>query len=319
MELLQPIAGPHQIILTGYNFHELDDNALRWVTVSPTVTSLTLRGCDIHWGELWVPVGTTTEQLHAIVDLRKSNIKTLDLDNSYKDAAQLPLTLALLTLIPSLETLIVTPRSFRSIGQLPITLDLPPLRRLTVLNDRTGSINQPHLLSFLRRCPTLETLHISHMIFSRALEAGELPVDMPNLRDYEGRAEYLTLIRAPALRRVVVRSLQWDGAGAVIRSLASTQSCLETAVLDLAARMDGPAVPRIKSLALRMQRWVEEIAARRRPPWRSTERFSLVLKTAPLGEWIYSAKVGRTDSGEPFIEYYNRREESMAYLATCAN
>ena len=107
-------------------------------------------------------------------------------------------------------------------------------------------INQPHLLSFLRRCPTLETLHISHMIFSRALEAGEPPVDMPNLWDYEGRAEYLTFIRAPALRRVVVRSLQWDGAGAVIRSLASTQSCLETVVLDLAARMDGPAAPRIK-------------------------------------------------------------------------
>ncbi|KAG8923911.1 hypothetical protein FRC00_005705 [Tulasnella sp. 408] len=254
------------------------------------------------------PSSLTTDELYSIVDLRKSNVKSLDLSSSYADAVPLPRGLALLALIPSLETLTTSPRSFRTIGELPTTLDLPPLRSLTVASYLTASINQTHLLSFLRRCPTLETLHIGHQIRSKPLEPGELPINLPSLQSYEGRPEYLTLIRAPALQFAVVKSLEWDG-GALILSLASTSTALDGVVLELTARMDSPTTASVN-------RWVEEAAARCSPNWQSTERFSLVIRTAPLGEWIYSARVGRTDAGELFFEYYSRREESMAYLAT---
>ncbi|KAG9032865.1 hypothetical protein FS837_002617, partial [Tulasnella sp. UAMH 9824] len=179
-----------------------------------------------------------TDELHSIIDLRKSNVRSLDLDNSYADAVQIPRTLALLALIPSLETLNTTPRSFRTIGELPTTLDLPPLRSLTVSSYLTASINQAHLLSFLRRCPTLETLHIGHQIRSKPMKVGELPIDMPSLHSYEGRPEYLTLIRAPALRRAAVKPLEWDG-GTLILSLASTSAALDGVVLELIARTVG--------------------------------------------------------------------------------
>lgn len=50
------------------------------------------------------------------------------------------------------------------------------------------------------------------------------------------------------------------------------------------------------------------------PLWSDQPKFSLILRTAPLGEWIYSARVGRTDVGELFIEYFSRREDAMGYL-----
>ncbi|KAG8923912.1 hypothetical protein FRC00_005706 [Tulasnella sp. 408] len=309
MERLQPMAGPRQIILAGYNFEE--QNALEWVTATPTVRKLKLRTCNITYGELWIPSYITTNELYSIVDLRKSNIEALNLENRYDDGMQLSPTLALLALIPTLKALTATARAFRSIGQLPTTLDLPPLRSLVIDSHLTGSINQAHILSFLRRCPTLESLRISPTIFSRVLGPEEIPTDMPNLKEYEGRPEYLTLMRAPALRLVSVKSLVWDG-GTLARSLTSMPSALESVVLELTARIDGPATDSIK-------RWVEEASSRWCPQLESAARFSLVLRMAPLGEWVYSAKVGRTDSGEVFIEYYSRREESLAYLTAPVN
>ncbi|KAG8943578.1 hypothetical protein FRC04_002805 [Tulasnella sp. 424] len=312
MEAMKNIPGPRQLLFKEHIFFER--NVLDWATIIPTVTSLTLRGCGIDKGNFPIAPHLTTAKLYSLVDLRKSNIKNLNLDYPYSDNLRrwLPPALALLALIPSLENLTATARSFRSIGQLPTTLDLPPLRTLVVVSHLTGSINQTHILSFLRRCSTLETLHISGSILSKALEPGEAAVNMPNLKEYDGRPEYLTLIHSPALRRVVVRSLQWDAADSVIRSLASMAPDLETVVLELAVGMDSPVINSIGQ-------WVEEAAGRWSPHWRSTERFSLVIRTAPLGEWIYSAKVGRAESGEISAEYYSRREESLAYLATSAN
>ncbi|KAG8919558.1 hypothetical protein FRC01_001234 [Tulasnella sp. 417] len=309
MEKLQDIAGPREIILTGYSFEE--QNALDWVTASPTVKNLTLRTCDIHYGEFWIPDYITTKELFSIVDLQKSSIETLDLDNRFDDGTQLPPTLALLALLPSLKALTATARSFRSIGQLPTTLDLPPLRSLVIESDVTGSINQAHIISFLRRCPALELLRISGTIFSRALGPEEFPTEMPNLKEYDGRLEYLTLIRAPTLRWVVVKSLAWNR-GAVARILTSMPSAVESVALELTAKIDGPATDSIK-------RWVEEASSRGNGQWPDSARFSLILRTAPLGEWIYSAKAGRTNSGEMFIEYFSRRDEAMAYLATPVN
>ncbi|KAG8920100.1 hypothetical protein FRC01_000917 [Tulasnella sp. 417] len=243
MEQLQDMAGPREIILTGYSFEE--QNALDWVTASPTVKKLTLRTCDIRYGEFWIHDYITTKELFSIVDLRKSRIETLDLDNRFDDGTQLPPTLALLALIPSLNALTATARSFRSIGQLPTTLDLPPLRSLVIESDVTGSINQAHIISFLRRCPALELLRISGTIFSRALGPEEFPTEMPNLKGYEGRLEYLTLIRAPALRRVVVKSLAWNR-GAVACILTSMPSAVESVALELTAKIDGPATDSIK-------------------------------------------------------------------------
>ncbi|KAG8913294.1 hypothetical protein FRC00_002676 [Tulasnella sp. 408] len=308
-KLLSGVPEPRQLIFKNYYFCEL--TVLHWVTVTPTVRSLKLQWCNILGKDFSAPSSFTTDQLYSIVDFRKSNVKSLDLSSSDSDAVQLPRELALLALIPSLETLTTSPRSFRTIGGLPDTLDLPPLRSLTVASYLIASINQAHLLSFLRRCPTLETLHIGHQIRSKPLEPGEPPIKMPGLQSYEGRPEYLTLFRAPALRRAAVKSSEWDG-GALILSLASTSTALDGVVLELTARKNSPTTESVK-------RWVEEAAARHRPNWQSTERFSLVIRTAPLGEWIYSARVGRTDAGELFFEYYSGREESMAYLATSAS
>ncbi|KAG8919559.1 hypothetical protein FRC01_001235 [Tulasnella sp. 417] len=307
-EALSGVPGPDRLIFREFGFPRR--NALHWVTVSPTVRSLKLLRCRTEGQGISIPPLFTTDELYSDVDLRKSNVKSLDLDNSYHDAVELPRALALLALIPSLEILTTTPRSFRTIGRLPTTLDLPPLLSLTVNSYLPGSINQTHLLSFLRRCPTLEALYIGHPIQSKALDPGEIPANMPNLREYEGRPEYLTLIVAPALRRAVVKALNWDG-GALVLSLVSTSTALEVVVLELTARMDSPTTESLKI-------WMEEAAARRSPNCKSTERPSLVVRTAPLAEWIYSAKIGGTDSGELFAEYYSRREESMAYLAAPA-
>ncbi|KAG8921565.1 hypothetical protein FRC00_008485, partial [Tulasnella sp. 408] len=190
MDRLQLMAEPRQIILAGYHFEE--HNALEWVTATPTVRKLKLRTCNRIDGELWIPSYITTKELYSIVDLRKSNIEALDLENRYDDGTQLSPTLTLLALIPTLKTLTATARSFRSIGQLPTTLDLPPLRSLVIDSRLTGSINQAHIISFLRRCPTLESLRITPTIFSRVLGPEETPTDMPNLKEYEGRPEYLT-------------------------------------------------------------------------------------------------------------------------------
>ncbi|KAG8920101.1 hypothetical protein FRC01_000918 [Tulasnella sp. 417] len=134
---------------------------------------------------------------------------------------------------------------------------------------------------------------------------------MPNLREYEGRPEYLTLFHAPALRRAVVKELNWDG-GALVLHLVSTSPALEVVNLELTARMDNPIIESLKI-------WIEEASTRRIPNCQSTERSALVIRTAPLGDWIYSAQIGRTDSGELFADYYRRREESMTYLVKPVN
>ncbi|KAG9032864.1 hypothetical protein FS837_002616 [Tulasnella sp. UAMH 9824] len=89
-------------------------------------------------------------------------------------------------------------------------------------------------------------------------------------------------------------------------------SVLESVVLQLTARREVPGTGSV-------QRWVEEASSRWSPAWRDSARFSLVIRTAPLGEWIYWARAGRTDPGELFIEYYRRHEESTTYLATPVN
>ncbi|KAG8923910.1 hypothetical protein FRC00_005704, partial [Tulasnella sp. 408] len=232
-----------QLVFMKYCFRQ--PSVLHWVTATPTVRSLKLQWCEILDEDFAAPSSFTTDELYSVVDLRKSNVKSLDLSSAYPDAVPLPRRLALLALIPSLETLTTSPRSFRTIGELPTTLDLSPLRSLTVASFLTASINQAHLLSFLRRCPTLETLHIGHQIRSKPLEPGEPLIDMPSLQSYEGRPEYLTLIRAPALRQAAVKSLEWDG-GALVLSLASTSTALDGVVLELTARKDSPTTESVK-------------------------------------------------------------------------
>ncbi|KAG9022509.1 hypothetical protein FS837_006325, partial [Tulasnella sp. UAMH 9824] len=221
-----------------------ETRALHWVTAIPTVRRLILGQCEI---DIAFPAPLTTDELYSVVDLRKSNVKWLDLGNFYPYKPGCPPgSVAILALIPSLETLITTPRSFSDLGRLPTTLGLFPLRSFIVASHSTpGSIEQTRLRSFLNRCPTLETLHIDQTIKSNTLELGEPPVDMPSLRSYEGRPEYLTLIRAPALRRAVVKSLEWDG-GALILSLAATSTALEGVAFELTARMDSPTTEIVK-------------------------------------------------------------------------
>ncbi|KIO31805.1 hypothetical protein M407DRAFT_241695 [Tulasnella calospora MUT 4182] len=54
--------------------------------------------------------------------------------------------------------------------------------------------------------------------------------------------------------------------------------------------------------------WVEQAASRYNARLCSTTRFSLVLRAAPLGEWIVSAKVGRMDDGCLLIEHVRQRD-----------
>ncbi|KAG8898616.1 hypothetical protein FRC01_010842, partial [Tulasnella sp. 417] len=110
---LRAVPGIHRLVLSQIHF--TGRNALHWVTIIPTVKSLKLQRCKIRDQDFSFPPFLTTPELYSMVDLRKSNVKSLDLDNSYQDPVQLPRALALLVLIPSLETLTTTPKSFRTI------------------------------------------------------------------------------------------------------------------------------------------------------------------------------------------------------------
>ncbi|KAG8933315.1 hypothetical protein FRC00_013288 [Tulasnella sp. 408] len=142
---------------------------------------------------------------------------------------------------------------------------------------------------------------ITYAILSRALTAEDLPANLPDLESYEGRQDYLAYFHAPSLRRALVKHFPWDG-GALIDALASMSTDLESLVIELASKLDDP-------------QWVEVAAGKWSPLWGDQPKFSLILRTAPLGEWIYSAQVGRNEVGELFIEYFSRREEAMGYLS----
>ncbi|KAG8920103.1 hypothetical protein FRC01_000920, partial [Tulasnella sp. 417] len=91
---LRAVPGIHRLVLSQIHF--TGRNALHWVTVIPTVKSLKLQRCKLRDQDFSFPPSLTTPELYSMVDLRKSNVKSLDLDNSYQDAVQLPRALALL-------------------------------------------------------------------------------------------------------------------------------------------------------------------------------------------------------------------------------
>ncbi|KAG8900702.1 hypothetical protein FRC01_010051, partial [Tulasnella sp. 417] len=57
-----------------------------------------------------------------------------------------------------------------------------------------------------------------------------------------------------------------------------------------------------------MQAWAEQAALKCSAHQRSTPTFSLVLRAAPLGEWIVSAKAGRMDDGRLFLEHLRQQD-----------
>lgn len=216
----------------------------RQILNSKTLTRLTIRCSKLQGEYEYAPAPNLTEDaLHSV--LRKSNLQTLDLDYPSDRQTNVPQRFALLALIPSLKSLSATPRSFRALGQLQTTLSAPQLRHLYVLSDVSDSVNKAYVLSFLRRCSRLETLHVNHLIRSKALAPGELPINLPHLLAYEGQLEYLTLVHAPALRRAMIKSFPWDG-GVLIDALASASDALESLVLELTSKMDDPVMREVK-------------------------------------------------------------------------
>ncbi|KAG8919557.1 hypothetical protein FRC01_001233 [Tulasnella sp. 417] len=271
---------------------------------SPSLRRLTLRSVDAERDFAQRPT-------HPNLINSTSSIQTLDLNYPPQTPINIPQSIALLVLVPSLKTLLTTPRSFKGIGELLAigTFTMPQIRHLRISNDSASSLNKSHLLSFLHRCATLETLQISRPIMSRALAQEELPAKMPNLTTYEGRPEYLTYFHAPSLRRAVVKYFSWDG-GALINALASMSTNLESVVIELTSKSNDPVMRDIEASS----QWVEVAAGRWNAHQEEAPKFSLVLRASPLGEWIYSARMGRNDVDELFIEYFSRREQATSYL-----
>ncbi|KAG9031287.1 hypothetical protein FS837_003019 [Tulasnella sp. UAMH 9824] len=285
----------------------LYEKELEVVLSSAGLRKLTLRGVNAE-NHLAQEPTHARQAIHS-----KSRIQALDFNYPPEIRINFPQRLASLVLISSLETLLTTPKSFKGIGQFlaTITLPLPGIRHLSISSDGCpGSLNKLHLLSFLHRCPTLETLQISYPILSKALTNEDHPANLPNLETYEGRQDYVPYFHAPSLRRALVKHFPWDG-GALIDALASMSTDLESLVIESTSKLDDPVMNDIKA-SFPMGR----------DCCRKVESF-LGLQTkvfpypsdSPLGEWIHSARVGRTDGGELFIEYFSRREEAMGYLS----
>lgn len=219
-------------------------NELEAVLGSLSLRRLTLRSVNAEKRFTQEPTHVRQLAIHS-----KSKIQALDLSYPTEVPINFPQELAPLVLISSLETLLTTPKSFKGIGQFlaTITLPLPRIRHLSISSDACpGSMNKLHLLSFLHRCPTLETLHISYAILSRALTDEDLPANLPNLETYEGRQDYIPYFHAPSFRRALVKHFPWDG-GALIDALASMSTDLESLVIELTSKLDDPAMIDIKA------------------------------------------------------------------------
>lgn len=87
-EIIKNVTEPRQLIFTEHCFNE--QHVLGWATAIPTVTSLTLRGC-IDKGDFPIAPCRTTAELYSLVDLRRSNVKTLNLDYPYAECVMQPL------------------------------------------------------------------------------------------------------------------------------------------------------------------------------------------------------------------------------------
>ncbi|KAG8943571.1 hypothetical protein FRC04_002798 [Tulasnella sp. 424] len=271
----------------------LSFSLLKTLTGSSTLRSLKIRSCGSSKGLGPLVSHLQDKDVCDVIEVLRLNVVQLELDYTSWIPSEIHPEIPFLAFLPALQTLALCGKSFRAVTQLPKTLSPPPLRHLTITDNQTYSVNKEDVLSYFARCSKLKTLDVDDSIQTSALAQGDIPANLPDLMEYKGPAELLTLLHTPNLRFALATGFDWDG-GAWIRSLFTASPTLQSLVIELAAGAEDPA-------------WVEQAASKWSLLWRSTARFSLVIRTAPLGEWIFSAKGGRTDGGDLFIEYFRQR------------
>ncbi|KAG8933316.1 hypothetical protein FRC00_013289 [Tulasnella sp. 408] len=267
-----------------------------------TLRRLKIRNCEPAKSSGGFP-SSLDGDLPSIIVLRGSQVAQLELNYTSWNNPDIPREVAFLTFIPSLKTLVLCGKSFKAVAQLAQSLSLPSLQHLVITDNQPPlPITKADAVRYLSRCPTLETLDFGAAIDASTPVPGDSPAKLPDLRLYEGPAEMLPLLNCPSLQHAVVKGCKWDG-GTLIRSLATTSPVLQILVIELTTRPENPVFRDIMV-------WVEQAASQYSGHQSPTPRFSLVLRTAPLGEWIVSAKVGRLDDGCLFIEHFRQRDLS---------
>ncbi|KAG9031286.1 hypothetical protein FS837_003018 [Tulasnella sp. UAMH 9824] len=239
-------------------------------------------------------------ELLGTIELGGSKVARLELDYTWS-FPRISLAVAFLTFIPTLKTLVLCGKSFQGVARLVQSLSLPSLQHLVMTENQPPlPITKADALYYLSRCPTLETLDFGPAIDASTPVPEDILAKLPELRLYEGPAELLPLLNCPRLQHAVVKGCKWDG-GTLIHSLATASPVLQILVIELTTRAEDPIC---KDITV----WVEHAASRYSAHQSTIPRFSLILRTAPLGEWIVSAKVGRVDDGCLFIEHIRQRD-----------
>ncbi|KAG8966608.1 hypothetical protein FRC05_002485 [Tulasnella sp. 425] len=254
---------------------------------------LKIRNCGSNKDLGPLPRYLWNKDVCGVIEVLPLKVVQLELNYTFWTPPELPREVPFLAFLSTLQTLALCGKSFRAVTQLPKTLSPSPLQHLTITDDQPYSVNKEDVLSYFARCSKLKTLDVDNSIQTSALAQGDIPANLPDLMEYKGPADLLTLLHTPNLRFALATGFEWDG-NPLIQSLITGSSTPQSLVIELTARAEDPA-------------WVEQAASRWSPHWRSTARFSLVFRTAPLGEWIFSAKGGRTDAGDVFIEHFRKR------------
>ncbi|KAG8913292.1 hypothetical protein FRC00_002674 [Tulasnella sp. 408] len=296
--VIRNVVGLERMELVGQGLYRA---SLQEMIDRDTLRRLKIRNCDPAKSSGGFPSSFQDGDLPSIIVLRGSQVARLELDYTSWNDPGIPREVAFLTFIPSLKTLVLCGKSFKAVAQLAQSLPLPSLQHLVITDNQPPlPITKAAAVRYLSRCPTLEILDFGATLDASTPVPGDAPAKLPDLRLYEGPAEMLPLLNCPSLQHAVIKGCKWDG-GTLIHYLAMTSPVLLTLVIELTTGAEDPIS---KDIIV----WVEHAASRYSAHQSSIPKFSLVIRTAPLGEWIVLAKAGRVEDGCLFIEHIRQRD-----------
>ncbi|KAG8900701.1 hypothetical protein FRC01_010050, partial [Tulasnella sp. 417] len=222
--------------------------SLQMIASRSTLRRLKIRSCHSNKSSLGLPSSFQDANLPSIIELRDSKISQLELDYTSWNDPNIPREVAFLTFMPTLTTLVLCGKSFIAAAQLARSLSPPSLRHLAITDNQPPlSITKSDAVDYLRRFPTLETLDFGVAIDAAASAPAlpDIPANLPNLKQYEGPAELLALLKCPNLLRVVVKGCEWNS-GNLVQSLAAASPALQTLIVELTTRAEDPICRDIK-------------------------------------------------------------------------
>ncbi|KAG8943567.1 hypothetical protein FRC04_002792 [Tulasnella sp. 424] len=223
----------------------LDFNILETI-IRINIRRLKIRSCRSSKGLGPLPSHLRDKDVCDVIQVLPIKAVQLELNYAFRIRRELPREVTFLAFLPSLETLALCGKSFGAITQLPKTLPLPPLQHLTITDHQPYSFDKENVISYFTRCSKLKTLSVDETIQTWAPAQGDTPVNLPDLMEYKGPVELLTLLHAPNLRFALATGLEWDG-GALIQSLTTGSSTLQSLVIELTARAEDPVCKDIQA------------------------------------------------------------------------